>query len=71
MTTEQKLSKTIDWTKNYAHQNNIHTLIIPFSGGYNSALTSIIAKKTNIHSIAVLCDKPKLHISEEQRKSNH
>lgn len=48
MNIEFKFEKAVEWTKNYANENNIKFLVIPFTDNATSTLLLKIASKTNI-----------------------
>ena len=53
MNTSEKISFITDWIKNYADKGNFSSLVIGISGGIDSAVTSTLSARTNLHTHVV------------------
>ena len=70
MNTSEKISYISNWIKNYADKGNFSSLVIGISGGIDSAVTSTLSARTNIHTHVVTM--PILdHQTLNNRGNNH
>ena len=53
MNTSEKVNFISNWIKNYADKGNFSSLVIGISGGIDSAVTSTLSARTNLHTHVV------------------
>ena len=53
MNTSEKIGFITNWIKDYADKGNFSSLVIGISGGIDSAVTSTLSARTNLHTHVV------------------